>query len=235
MLERIYLKLGRYEAVRKLYRDVLAESPDNVGWLNRAAAFAASQGEYDAALADMDRCIALTAPESPQYVGYLGGKAQILALAYKRTSDNAYLEKAVAVYESLLEKTPKNDNSVILNNLAYMLAQGNRRLADALAYAKRALEQKPEEANYLDTYGYALYRNGRNAEAVESLTAAIRRYEAQGAPSADAYEHLGMVREALGEGREALSAYRRALEVGADAMPPIMRDRINSAIGRLMP
>ena len=122
-------------------------------------------------------------------------RPQILAVAHKKTSDNAYLEKAIGVYESLLEKTPKNNNSVVLNNLAYMLAQSGQRLADALEYAKKALEQKPNEANYLDTYAFVLYKNGRNAEAVQSLTAAIQQYEVQGTAPPEVYEHLGMVHE----------------------------------------
>ena len=120
-----------------------------------------------------------------------------------------------------------------MNNLAYMLAQSNLRLADALEYAKKALEQKPNEANYLDTYAFVLYKNGRNAEAVQSLTAAIQQYEVQGTAPPEVYEHLGMVHEALGDGKKALAAYRRALEVGAGTMPKIMKDRIDSAIGRL--
>jgi len=175
----------------------------------------------------------LCPPQSPQRTEYIAQKAQILAIAHKKTSDNAYLVKAIGIYESLLEKTPKNSNSVVLNNLAYMLAQSNQRLADALEYARMALAQKPDEANYLDTYAYALYRNGRNAEAVQSLTAAVQQYEVKGGAPPEVYEHLGMVHEAMGDGGKALAAYRRALEVGAGTMPKLMKDRIDSAIGRL--
>ena len=78
-----------------------------------------------------------------------------------------------------------------------------------------------------------MYKNGRNAEAVQSLTAAIQQYEVQGTTPPEVYEHLGMVHEALGDGKKALAAYRRALEVGAGTMPGIMKDRIDSAVGRL--
>jgi Tfp pilus assembly protein PilF len=140
-----------------------------------------------------------------------------------------------------------------------LLAQNNEKLAEALDYAGTAVEQDPEEANYLDTYGYLLYRNGKLAQAAQSLAAAVQKYEGdrapksdisdlgaepkretsrlgtqvRGMPPMDVYEHLGLVNEALGDRGKALDAYRRALEVGGAAMPEAAKQRINSAIGRV--
>jgi len=232
VLLRVYLLMGSDE-VSKYCNQRLRTAPNSVAANYTMFNLAKVKDDYDGAVNYIDRCIALCPPEISQHTEYIAQKAQILAIAHKKTSDNAYLEKAIGVYESLLEKTPKNNNSVVLNNLAYMLAQSNRRLPDALEYAKKALEQKPDEANYLDTYAYVLYRNGRNAEAVQSLTAAIQQYEVKGGTPPEVYEHLGMVHETAGDGKKALAAYRRALEVGAGTMPKLMKDRIDSAIGRL--
>jgi len=232
VLLRVYLLMGSDE-VSKYCSERLRTDPSSVAANYTMFNLAKIKEDYDEAISYIDKCIALCPPDTPQHTEYIAQKAQILAIAHKKTSDNAYLEKAVGVYESLLEKTPKNNNSVVLNNLAYMLAQSNLRLADALEYAKKALEQKPNEANYLDTYAFVLYKNGRNAEAVQSLTAAIQQYEVQGTAPPDVYEHLGMVHEALGDGKKALAAYRQALEVGSGTMPKMMKDRIDSAIGRL--
>ncbi len=232
VLLRVYVLMGG-EEVSKYCNERLRTAPDSLAANYMMSNLANVKDDYDGAIKYIDKCIALCPSDTPQQIEYIAQKAQILALAHKKTSDNAYLEKAVGVYESLLEKTPKNNNSVVLNNLAYMLAQSNLRLADALEYAKKALAQKPDEANYLDTYAFVLYKNGRNAEAVRSLTAAIQQYEVQGAAPPEVYEHLGMVHEALGDGKKALAAYRRALEVGAGTMPKIMKDRIDSAIGKL--
>jgi tetratricopeptide (TPR) repeat protein len=155
----------------------------------------------------------------------------LLTTAYEATSDKAYLAKAIAAYESLRAIMP--NNSSVLNNLAYMLAQDDRRLAEALEYAKTAVRQTPDVAGYLDTYGYVLHKNGRNTEAAEVLAAAIRRYEAEGKTSAEVYEHLGMVNEALGQQEEARAAYRRALEIGGQAAPDAMKQRIDAAVRRL--
>jgi tetratricopeptide (TPR) repeat protein len=232
VLLRVYLLMGGDE-VSKYCSERLRTDPTSVAANYAMFNLAKVKEDFDGAIAYIDRCIALSPPDAPQHIEYMAQKAQILAVAHKKTSDNVYLDKAIGVYESLLEKTPKNNNSVVLNNLAYMLAQSNQRLADALAYAKKALEQKPDEANYQDTYAYVLYRNGRNAEALQSLTAAIQQYDVKGGAPAEVYEHLGMVQEALGDGRKALAAYRRALEVGAGTMPKLMKDRIDSAVARL--
>jgi tetratricopeptide (TPR) repeat protein len=232
VLLQVYLLIGGDE-VSKYCHERLQTAPNSLAANYTMFNLARIKEDYDDAVNYIDRCVALCPPDTPQHIEYMAEKAQILAIAHKKTSDNAYLEKAIGVYESLLAKTPKNNNSVVLNNLAYTLAQSNQRLADALDYAKKALAQKPDEANYLDTYAYVLYRNGRNAEAIQSLTAAIQQYEVQGSAPPEVYEHLGMVHEALGDGKKALAAYRRALEVGAGTMPKMMKDRIDSAVRRL--
>ncbi len=196
------------------------------------------------AIDGIDQCIRSAGPDTESGLQYTAQKAQLLTAAYNATSDKVYLQKAIGVYESLRLKWPKN--SSVLNNLAYLLAQNDERLAEALEFARTAVEQNPDEANYLDTYGYLLYRNGQPAQAALSLAAAVRKYEgdpkrdvsrlgtqARGKAPMDVYEHLGLVNEALGERGKALDAYRRALEVGGTAMPEAVRQRINAAVERL--
>ena len=54
-----------------------------------------------------------------------------------------------------------------------------------------------------------------------------------GTPSAEAYEHLGMIKEAQGDGPSALAAYRRALELGEETLPDAAKERIVLAVKRL--
>ena len=97
------------------------------------------------------------------------------------------------------------------------------------------MEQAPDEVTYLDTYAYVLHKNGKHAQAAESLAAVLQHYEAGiGAPP-EVYEHLGMVNEALGERDKARAAYRRALDVGGDTLSIVARSRIDSAFQRLTP
>ncbi len=230
VLLRAYLMLGG-EEVSKYCRQRLETAPDSLAANFTMFNLAKLEEKHDEAVTYVDKCIQLAGPDTERGVGYIIKKAQVLTAAYKQTSDKRYLEKAIAVYESLRAKMPKN--SSVLNNLAYLLAQNDEKLAEALEYAKTAVEQSPNEANYLDTYAYVLYKNGRNAEAAESLAAAIQQYEVEGAAPAEVYEHLGLVNEALGERGKARAAYRRALEVGGNAMPNAARERLSAAIERL--
>ena len=230
VLLRVYLMLGG-EEVSKYCQERLALAPNSLAANFTMFNLAKIQDRYGDAERYVDKCVQLAGPDTERGMDYIIKKAQLLTAAHKKTSDKMYLKKAIDVYESLRAKMPKN--SSVLNNLAYMLAQNDEKLTEALEYAKTAVEQSPGEANYLDTYAYVLYKNGKHTEAAASLAAAIQQYETAGAAPADVYEHLGMVNEALGERSKAQAAYRRALEVGGDTMSSVAKERINSAIGRL--
>jgi len=230
VLLRVYMLLGEQD-VSTYCRERLAAEPDSLAANFVMFSLAQIQGKFDESIGYIDRCIRLSGPDTDAGVEYTIRKADLLTTAHKKTSDKAYLEKAVAVYESLRAKMPKN--SSVLNNLAYMLAQNDQRLDEALGYARTAVEQSPEVASHRDTYAYVLYKNGRHAEAAEALAAAIQQYQADGAAPAEVYEHLGMVNEALGQKSKARAAYRRAMEAAGEAVPDVVRQRINSAIQRL--
>lgn len=230
VLLRIYMLLGE-EEVSTYCRQRLATEPDSLAAHFVLFNLALMRDKYGEAAEWIDKCIRLSGSDAAACVEYTVRKADMLTVAYKRTSDKNYLQQAIAVYESLLAKMPKN--SSVLNNLAYMLAQSDQRLDEALGYARTAVEQNPEVAGHQDTYGYVLYKNGRHAEAAEALAAAIQQYEADGAAPADVYEHLGMVDEALGQKDKARAAYRRALQASGAGASDEAKQRINAAIQRL--
>ncbi len=233
ILLRMFLLLGD-EEVSEYCLQRLKTTPDSLAANFTMFNLAKIRGEYDKAVGYIEKCIELTGAETPRGVDYTVKKAQVLAIAYERTSDNHYLRKAITDYESLLAKMP--NNTLVLNNLAYMLAEKNERLAEALEYAKRALEQKPNDPGFLDTYAYVLYKNGKDSEADEFMTAALLQYgQNQLAAPPEVYEHLGMIKERLGQKSRALDAYKEALEAGRDKLPKAVKDRITSAIERLSP
>ena len=226
-----YLDAGlTAEAAQKL-RSLQEKYPGEPRIPLMEAFVAAAQNRYAEATDRIDQCIRSAGPATEAGLQYTAQKAQLLTAAYNATSDKTYLQKAIGVYESLRLKWP--NNSSVLNNLAYLLAQNDEKLAEALEFARTAVEQNPDEANYLDTYGYLLYRSGQPAQAASSLAAAVLKYEARGKAPVDVYEHLGLVNEALGERGKALDAYRRALEAGGTAMSEAARQRINAAVARL--
>jgi tetratricopeptide (TPR) repeat protein len=231
VLLRMFLLLGPDE-VSKYCTEKLKSNPDSLPANFTMFNLAKVNREYNKAVAYIDKCIQLTEADSPRRIDYMAKKAEILTLAYQGSSDNKYLGMAIADYESLLAKMPNNTS--VLNNLAYMLALSNERLPDALKYAETVYSLMPNDPGVLDTYGYVLHKNGRHPEAAERLAAAVQQYEQNkvDAPP-DVYEHLGMVKEALGDKVAALTEYSRALEIGASRLTDKDKERINKAIERV--
>ena len=61
-------------------------------------------------------------------------------------------------YRAALEINPRFAPAA--NNLAYILAEGNRDLNDALKYAQTAKEQMPDDPSVMDTLGWVYYQKG---------------------------------------------------------------------------
>jgi tetratricopeptide (TPR) repeat protein len=187
--------------------------------------------QYNKALEYADNCIKLTT-DSEQVKTLRFNKATLLYAVYNKTSDKTYLEKAIKEYESILQKEPTN--IAVLNNLAYMLIESHMDAGKALEYAERAYKTASNNANVIDTYGYVLLKNGKLKEADEYMQRALQQYEKDkmSAPM-DVYEHIGMVKEKLGQDAEALDAYKRAMELASKDISQEVKNRISAAIERL--
>lgn len=103
-----------------------------------------------------------------------------------------YGEKSISLYETILLLVP--DNILMMNNLAYVLAQQGKELPLARELAMKAVAAEPANAGYLDTLGWVLFRMGEYQHAREVLEKAmeLNPFEAEIAG------HLGHVYEKLG-------------------------------------
>ncbi len=234
VMMRMFLMLGADE-VTNYCRQRLETDPDSITANFVMFNLVNIKGEYVRALDYINKCIELTGPKTPNRVNYITKKVDTLIQAYEQTSDNKYIKMAISVYESLLSEMPKNIN--VLNNFAYLLAEYNQRLPEALQYAKQALDAKPNDPGIMDTYAYVLHKNGKNLEASEFVDAALQRYSEQKIIliPPEVYEHKGMIKEKIGAKGEALTAYQMALEAGQDKLSERARQRINKAIERVSP
>ena len=91
------------------------------------------------------------------------------------------------------------------NNLAYLWARQNGLLQQALCLSAQTLEQEPDNAFYLDTYGFILLQLNEAARAEAYFRKAIKILP----DYADALEHLGDVAAMTGKG-DATGYWRRA-------------------------
>lgn len=139
----------------------------------------------------------------------------ITSSAYGFCGDMAHLrgdnKAAYRYYQRALKLRP--DSPVILNNFAYYLSEEQRDLEEALKMSARANELDPQNATYLDTQAWVLYRLGRYEEAQTLMRQALV-LDATG--SSELLLHYGDILYALGKSFMAKTYWQRALEAGAD-------------------
>ncbi|HEY6866207.1 MAG TPA: tetratricopeptide repeat protein [Candidatus Eisenbacteria bacterium] len=127
-----------------------------------------------------------------------------LDLAYCR-EQQGNVDGAEAAVRDVLKSDP--ESAAALNFLGYLLADHNRKLAEAESLIRRAVEQEPDNGAYLDSMGWVYYRMGRLQEARSHLERA-----AELTHDPVVYEHLGDVYKDLKLFDLARDQYTRALE-----------------------
>jgi tetratricopeptide (TPR) repeat protein len=127
-----------------------------------------------------------------------------IANTYERSND---LTKAEATYKELLAKNP--DNIAALNNLAYLYADKLGQADKALPLIERALQQRSDSANLLDTYAWVLVQLGQLDRAKTFMQQVI----SQGQPGPDALYHMGYLLEKTEDPAGAEEYYRQAYEM----------------------
>ncbi|MEM7654901.1 MAG: tetratricopeptide repeat protein [Bacteroidota bacterium] len=105
--------------------------------------------------------------------------------------------------------TPEDD--LLLNNYAYFLAERMERLDDAEKMAQKAVSKEPNQASYLDTYGWILYQQGKYEQAEIQLKKATELGD-----GAVIHEHYGDVLFKLGKKEAAVEQWKKAQEIGSD-------------------
>jgi len=188
--------------------------------------------QYNKALEYIDKCIAISKDDQQTNFSFKNSKCRLLLTMFSKTSDKQFLNKAIAEYESILQKQPTNIE--VMNNVAYILADNDVSGGKALEYAQKAYQGAPNNASILDTYAFVLFKNGKIQEADEFINRSIQQYE-QGKLNApiEVYEHMARIKEKLGQNDKALDAYKRALEfAGKDASQDV-KARITASIERL--
>ncbi len=152
------------------------------------------------------------------------------AIALDSTFEAAWLEAALmydrldakaasdSCYERVLKINP--NNAAAMNNLAYSYAERNVQLDRAEMLITDAMEIDSQNTNYLDTFGWVLYKKGDYQRAKEYLERAVRLSE----PSSTLFEHLGDNYAKLGQRGSAVEAWKRALDL--DSSKTYLRERL---------
>jgi len=142
---------------------------------------------------------------SPKDVQIMG----TLAMAY---NTEKMFKESDEMNEDALFVDP--DNVLVLNNYAYNLSVRGVNLSKALAMSKKAIDAEPENASYLDTYGWIYYKLGDYHEAAVYIQKAISK----NGSNAVIQDHLGDVYNAMGDFPGALKYWKKALELSPQSL-----------------
>lgn len=126
-------------------------------------------------------------------------------------------EQSEAEFRKLLALNPNSTSG--LNYLGYMLADRNVRLTEAVELIQKALAQDPENGAYLDSLGWAYFRQGKLDEAVENLKRAQQRTP----KDATIHDHLGDVYAKQGNLKSAIAEWEASIKLHQVA-PPFEQD-----------
>ena len=123
------------------------------------------------------------------------------------------LDKTVRAYKKVLESTPNHQQA--LNDVAWILAeQGTtENLAEAEAFANRAVQRHPNNPSIRDTRGVVLLGLGRFQEAKVDLERCLTLVRRNSSTHAKALMHLGQVLVKLEQPRQARARLEEALGV----------------------
>lgn len=117
-----------------------------------------------------------------------------------------------AVFRQLISKEPQN--APALNYLGYMLAERGERLDESVDYLKRALALDPENGSYLDSIGWAYFKDGQLDLALDHLKRAADILTTNSVVQ----DHYADLLFRLGRYDDAIAAWNRALSGDGDAI-----------------
>jgi len=229
------LRDGKFPEARDQFRAALVHEKDRYPIHMQLMQLDLQLADYEGLRADAEEAISLfpTVPENYLYHGIALSQlkrhdeaAETLITGRDLVVDNAPLEaqfwsslgdayneskeyaKSDEAYDKALILEP--DNAGTLNNYAYYLSVRNEQLEKAARMSKRSLEVQPEQATYMDTYGWVLFRQGKYAEARTWLEKTL----AAAPPDGVVVEHYGDILFELGENDLALEQWKKAKTLG---------------------
>jgi predicted Zn-dependent protease len=179
----VLLKMGRPDEALKELEGALqyaASAGEKATAYSLIGSAHRDMGELDAAISAFRKSKEITGSPSVALAIALGEKGKE--------------EEEISEYIAVLSENP--GLPVALNNLAYVWAERGEHLDEALAMAQRAVAFEPGDSNMVDTLAWVYFREGRLAEAEETMLAALAN---EGGNHPTLREHLAAVMDARGQ------------------------------------
>ncbi|HSH14941.1 MAG TPA: tetratricopeptide repeat protein [Verrucomicrobiae bacterium] len=130
-------------------------------------------------------------------------------------------EEAAATFKQCLGL--KSDFAPALNYLGYMWADQGVQLEEARKLIQQAVDLEPENAAYLDSLAWVLFKLDQPHLALTYMERALQHQEE---PDATLFDHLGDIQQAAGNPKAAREAWKKSLEITDD---PKVREKLDQA------
>jgi tetratricopeptide (TPR) repeat protein len=115
--------------------------------------------------------------------------------------------EAEQAYRQALDADPKL--ALAANNLAWLLNEREKKPAEALKWATKAVESAPKDYNCQDTFGWVLRANGNRSRAL----VALKQANALAPANPQILYHLGILYQEGKQSRAAVQSFSKALEL----------------------
>ena len=134
------------------------------------------------------------------------GESAVLTTLALTFDEAGRTSESQQTYEAALKLDP--NNGLVLNNLAYLMAEHAGDLNDALTKALKARQLLPNLREASDTLGWIYLKKGWNDNAIDIFKDLVEK-----APAQPTYRyHLGMALSQKGEKPEAVKELRESLK-----------------------
>lgn len=206
--------MGEWEELSAYTKDAYGRFPDELAFLEMSTLADYNLKAYDDVIATCSRIISVAPDDS----------ARVLT-AYTTLGDIYYhlgeKAKAYRSYDEALKVNP--EYLTVLNNYAYFLSLDGRKLKKAYSMSRITVEKEPDNATYLDTFGWILYLQGRSEEAKPYFKHAMLY---GGKESAVTMDHYAEVLFDLKEYSLAFVCWNQALAKDTEGEIPGLEEKI---------
>jgi tetratricopeptide (TPR) repeat protein len=148
------VRAGKYDTAISAYQSMLARSPKQAGLYRSLGEAYFAKGDYAHSIEALQQACALASND---------GRAEMLLVAALdqagRTGEvKAHMERALQL---------QPDNPVVLNNMAFYLAENGSNLDDALKFAQHAVQIRKDDPTFADTLGWIYTKKNMHDAAVQ--------------------------------------------------------------------
>ncbi len=245
------LAAKRFEEAAETARAARADRPDDMRFVRLEAQALLQSGRTEQALALVEGVATRRSSDPQAQIAlarlYADANRSAQAIKVLQTAQTrfpadtsvafelgAVLEKqdrfadAEAAFRGVIARDPSH--AAALNYLGYMLAERGERLGESLDLIKRALAVEPDNGSYLDSLGWAYFKDGQLGPAEEHL----KRAADQLMTNSVVQDHYGDVLFRMGRFQAAMDAWSRALAGDGDSIDRgDVGDKIRSARQKL--